>query len=84
MRKLSYEIFNRNGEKINEVKTYKEAEAEKTKGNTIKSKLTNIIETLVYEIYDKEGYLVEITTLGRKKAEAKEKGYTVKARLRAI
>ena len=84
MRKLSYEIFNRNGEKINEVKTYKEAVAEKKKGNSVKSKLTNIIETLVYEIYDKEGYLIKVTTLGREKAGAKENGYTVKAKLRAI
>lgn len=84
MRKLSYEIFNSNGEKINEVKTYKEAEVEKAKGNSIKCKLINIIETLIYEIYDKDGYLVKITTLGREKAKAKENGYTVKTRLRAI
>lgn len=84
MRKLSYEIFNCNGEKVNEVKTYNEAIAEKAKGNSVKSKLTNIIETLVYEIYDKDGYLVKITTLGREKAKAIENGYTVKTRLRAI
>lgn len=84
MRKLSYEIFNRNGEKINEVKTYNEALAEKKKGNSVKSKLTNIIEALVYEIYDKDGYLVKITTLGKEKAKAKENGYTVKAKLRAV
>ena len=83
MRKLSYEIFNRNGEKINEVKTFNEAEAEKAKGNTVKCKLTNIIETLVYEIYNGDT-LIKTTTLGKEKAEAKKNGYTVKAVLRAF
>ena len=83
MRKLSYEIFNRNGEKVNEVKTYNEAIAEKAKGNTFTCKLTNIIETLVYEIYDGKE-LIKTTTLGREKAQAKKDGYTVKTVLRAV
>lgn len=83
MRKLSYEIFNRQGEKINEVSTYKELEQEKAKGNSFKCKLTEIKERWVFEIYKGKEFIKE-TTLNKEKALAKEQGYTVKAVLRTF
>lgn len=83
MRKLTYEIFNKEGNKINEVSSYKELEQEKAKGNTFKCKLTEIVERWFFEIY-KGDELVKVTTLEREKAQAKKDGYKVKAVLRTL
>lgn len=77
MRKLSYEIFDRQGNKIKEVNTYKELENEKAKGNSFKCKLTNLVERGVYEIYKGKEKIAE-TSLIKKMLEYKKAGYTVK------
>lgn len=82
MRKLIYEIFNRQGEKINEVSTYTELEKELAKGNYSKCKLTEITERLIYEIYKGKEKIKE-TTLLKEKNFAIREGYTVKAVIRA-
>lgn len=78
MRKLSYEIFNKQGEKIKEVNTLKELEQEQAKGNSFKDKLTEIHEHLIYEIYKGEEKIKE-TSLLKEMLLAKKDGYTVKA-----
>ena len=83
MRKLSYEIFNRDGQKIKEVSTYNEMVKETEKGNYVKCKLTEIVERWVYEVYNGKE-LVKTVTLGKDRAQAKKDGYTVKAVLRAF
>lgn len=77
MRKLTYEIFDKNGNKIKEVNTYKELETEKAKGNTFKCKLTEIVKRYFFDIYDGERFLYTVTT-NKEKALAKEKGYIIK------
>lgn len=77
MRKLTYEIFDRQGNKIKEVNTYKELEAEKAKGNYFKSKLTELVERGVYEIYKGKEKIAE-TSLIREMLKFKKEGYTVK------
>ena len=78
MRKLSYEIFDRQGNKIKEVSTYKELEQEQAKGNYFKDKLTEIHERLVYEIYEGKEKIKE-TSLLKEMLLAKKDGYTIKA-----
>lgn len=77
MRKLTYEIFDRNGNFVKEVKTYEELEQERAKGNYFKDKLTELHERLVYEIYKGEEKIEE-TSLLKKMLLAKKAGYTVK------
>lgn len=81
MRKLSYEIFDRQNNKIKEVDTYKELEEEKAKGNTFKCKLTEIIKRCFFDVYDGENFLYTVTT-NRDKAKAKKMGYTIKTEYR--
>ena len=83
MRKLSYEIFDRQGNKVKEVKTYIELEQERDKGNFYKCKLTDIIERQVYEIY-KGKELIKIVTTNKARAQAKKEGYTIKTIIRAF
>lgn len=83
MRKLSYEIFDRQGNKVKEVKTYAELEQERAKGNFFKCKLTDIIERQVYEIY-KGKELIKTVTTNKARAQAKKEGYTIKTVTRAF
>lgn len=78
MRKLSYEIFNKQGEKIKEVNTFAELEQEREKGNFFKDKLTEIHEHFVYEIYKGKEKIKE-TSLLKEMLTAKKEGYTIKA-----
>lgn len=77
MRKLTYEIFDKNGNFVKEVKTFNELEQERAKGNFFKDKLTEIHERLVYEIYEGKEKREE-TSLLRKMLQAKKEGYTIK------
>lgn len=83
MRKLTYEIFDRQGNKINEVSTYSELEKELEKGNSFKSKLTELRESLVYEIYKGKEKISE-TCLLKEKGKALKAGYTVKSTIRVF
>lgn len=78
MRKLTYEIFDRNGTKCDEVSSYDEMMNYKEKGFSIKDKLTELHKRLVYEIFkDKEK--VGETSLLKEMLKAKKDGYTIKA-----
>ena len=83
MRKLSYEIFNRNGEKVKEVSTYKELEVEKAKGYSFKCKLTEIHERLVHEVYKGKEKIAE-TSLLKEMLAYKNNGYTIKSAIRVF
>lgn len=81
MRKLTYEIFDKNGNFVKEVKTYNELEQEREKGNFFKDKLTEIHERPVFEIYAGKEKKEE-TSLLKKMLQAKKEGYIIKSAVR--
>lgn len=83
MRKLTYEIFDRQGNLVKEVNTYKELEQEKEKGNSFKCKLTELHERLMFEVYKGKEKITE-TPLFKKMVEYKKQGYTIQATIRVF
>ena len=79
MRKLTYDIYTKNGAWVSNVTTFDLANEAKAKGYEVKEKMRDIKETLVYDCY-KDGKLVKTVKLNKDKAEAKMQGFEIKTR----
>ena len=80
MRKLTYDIFTKNGTFVKNVSSYEKMNELKRNGYLVKEKLVNLGERLFYDIYENDK-VIKTVTLNAEKDEALDNGYTVKPRL---
>ena len=80
MRKLTYDIFDRNGSFVKNVASYGQAQEAKHNGFTVKEKMVEMVERLFFDCY-KGDKLVKTVVLNKNRNEAKEQGFKIKNRL---
>jgi len=80
MRKLTYDIFTKNGTFVKNVTSYERMSELKKNGYLVKEKLVTLGERLFYDIYENDK-VIKSVTLNAEKDEALDNGYTVKPRL---
>lgn len=80
MRKLTYDIFTKNGTFVKNVTSYEKMNELKENGYQVKEKMVDMRERLFYDIYENDK-LVKSVTLNAERDEALDNGYTVKPRL---
>lgn len=80
MRKLTYDIFTKNGTFVKNVSSYEKMNELKENGYQVKEKMVDMGERLFYDIYENDK-LVKSVTLNAERDKALDNGYTVKPRL---
>ena len=80
MRKLTYDIFTKNGTFVKNVSSYEKMNELKENGYQVKEKMVDMGERLFYDIYENDK-LVKTVTLNSERDKALDNGYTVKPRL---